>query len=104
MRRLAPAAADSPGEGRAFDSRRSAVAAGSARRVEQGEQAAGQDVAAQRQRSPEARLADGNAGRGMVAMSWLLIVGLKNAVLVLPLAVLALAAGRWARRPALAHV
>lgn len=37
-------------------------------------------------------------------MSWLLIVALKNAVLVLPLAVCALAAGRWARRPALAHL
>lgn len=37
-------------------------------------------------------------------MSWLLIVGLKNALLVVPLAVAALAAGRCFRRPALAHV
>ena len=37
-------------------------------------------------------------------MSWLLIVGLKNALLVVPLAVAAVAAGRCFRRPALAHV
>ncbi len=37
-------------------------------------------------------------------MSWLLIVGLKNAIIVVPLAVAALAAGRGFRRPALAHV
>ncbi len=37
-------------------------------------------------------------------MSWLLIVGLKNAIVVVPLAVAALAAGRCFRRPALAHV
>jgi beta-lactamase regulating signal transducer with metallopeptidase domain len=37
-------------------------------------------------------------------MSWLLVVVLKNAILVLPLAALALLVGRWWRRPALAHV
>lgn len=37
-------------------------------------------------------------------MSMLLIVGLKNAILVVPLALLAMAAGRWARRPALTHL
>jgi beta-lactamase regulating signal transducer with metallopeptidase domain len=37
-------------------------------------------------------------------MSWLLIIGLKNAILVAPLAVLALAIGRYSKRPALAHV
>jgi beta-lactamase regulating signal transducer with metallopeptidase domain len=37
-------------------------------------------------------------------MSWLLIIGLKNAVLIVPLALAALAAGRCFRRPALAHV
>lgn len=37
-------------------------------------------------------------------MSWLLAIGLKNAILALPLAALALAASRWSRRPALAHV
>ena len=37
-------------------------------------------------------------------MSWLLIVALKNAIIVVPLAVAALAAGRCFRRPALAHV
>src|SRR5213592_4147988 len=37
-------------------------------------------------------------------MSWLLIVALKNAILALPLAALALVVGRWCRRPALAHV
>src|SRR5687768_13792602 len=36
-------------------------------------------------------------------MSWLLVIGLKNAILVLPLAALAAAASRWSRRPALAH-
>jgi bla regulator protein BlaR1 len=37
-------------------------------------------------------------------MSWLLVPLLKNAILVLPLALLALAAARWSRRPALAHL
>jgi beta-lactamase regulating signal transducer with metallopeptidase domain len=37
-------------------------------------------------------------------MSWLLIIGLENAVLAVPLAVAAMAAGRLFRRPALAHV
>lgn len=37
-------------------------------------------------------------------MSWLLIIGLKNAILALPIAVLALGVGRLAKRPALAHV
>ena len=37
-------------------------------------------------------------------MSWLLIVGLKNAILVAPLALLALGIGRYSKRPALAHV
>lgn len=37
-------------------------------------------------------------------MSWLLVALLKNAILVVPLALLALAAGRWSRRPALAHL
>jgi bla regulator protein BlaR1 len=37
-------------------------------------------------------------------MSWLLVPLLKNAILVVPLALLALAAGRWSRRPALAHL
>ena len=37
-------------------------------------------------------------------MSWLLIIGLKNAVLIVPLALAALAAGRCFRRPALAHL
>src|SRR5687768_5384519 len=37
-------------------------------------------------------------------MSWLLIVGLKNAILVAPLAVLALGIGRYTKRPALDHV
>jgi beta-lactamase regulating signal transducer with metallopeptidase domain len=37
-------------------------------------------------------------------MSWLLIVCLKNAVLVAPLALLALGLSRWCRRPALAHL
>lgn len=36
-------------------------------------------------------------------MSWLLAIGLKNAILALPLAALALALSRW-RRPALAHL
>ncbi|HEX5104636.1 MAG TPA: M56 family metallopeptidase [Pirellulaceae bacterium] len=36
-------------------------------------------------------------------MSWLLIVGLKNAILVVPLAGLALGVGRFSKRPALAH-
>lgn len=37
-------------------------------------------------------------------MSALLIIGLKNAILVIPLALIALAVGRWARRPALSHL
>jgi bla regulator protein BlaR1 len=37
-------------------------------------------------------------------MSWLLAFGLKNAILALPLAALALAASRWLKRPALAHL
>jgi beta-lactamase regulating signal transducer with metallopeptidase domain len=37
-------------------------------------------------------------------MSWLLIVGLKNAILVAPLAFLAFGIGRYSKRPALAHV
>lgn len=37
-------------------------------------------------------------------MSWLLAVAVKNALLALPLAALALLVGRWLRRPALAHV
>ncbi|MBC7856644.1 MAG: hypothetical protein IAF94_24710 [Pirellulaceae bacterium] len=37
-------------------------------------------------------------------MSWLLVPLLKNAILVVPLALVALAAGRWSRRPALAHL
>src|SRR5947208_3853729 len=37
-------------------------------------------------------------------MTWLLTVALKNAILVLPLAALALVTARWLRRPALAHV
>ncbi len=37
-------------------------------------------------------------------MSALLIIGLKNAILVIPLALLALAIGRWSRRPALSHL
>src|SRR5687768_15709816 len=37
-------------------------------------------------------------------MSWLLILGLKNALLVIPLAMAALVVGRLFRRPALAHV
>src|SRR6266508_837931 len=37
-------------------------------------------------------------------MTWLLTVALKNAILVLPLAALAMLAARWWRRPALAHV
>ena len=37
-------------------------------------------------------------------MSWLLAIGLKNAILALPLAALALAASRWLKRPALAHL
>ena len=37
-------------------------------------------------------------------MSWLLAIGLKNAILALPLAALALAVARWSRRPALAHL
>lgn len=37
-------------------------------------------------------------------MSWLLIVGLKNAILVAPLAVLAWGIARWAQRPALSHL
>jgi beta-lactamase regulating signal transducer with metallopeptidase domain len=37
-------------------------------------------------------------------MSWLLIVGLKNAIFVAPLALLALGIGRYSKRPALAHV
>lgn len=37
-------------------------------------------------------------------MSWLLAIGLKNAILALPLAALALAVARWSRWPALAHL
>ena len=37
-------------------------------------------------------------------MSWLLIIGLKNAILVAPIALLALGIGRYSKRPALAHV
>jgi len=37
-------------------------------------------------------------------MSWLLIIGLKNAILVAPLALLAFGIGRYSKRPALAHV
>lgn len=37
-------------------------------------------------------------------MSALLIIGLKNAILVIPLALLAMVVGRWARRPALSHL
>src|SRR5262245_18452765 len=37
-------------------------------------------------------------------MSWLLVNGLKNAILALPLAALALVLARWLRRPALAHL
>src|SRR5438552_1749586 len=37
-------------------------------------------------------------------MSWLLVPLLKNAILVVPLALIALGAGRWSRRPALAHL
>jgi bla regulator protein blaR1 len=37
-------------------------------------------------------------------MTWLLAIGLKNVLLALPLAALALAAGRWWKRPALAHL
>lgn len=37
-------------------------------------------------------------------MSALLIIGLKNAILVIPLALIALAVGRWSRRPALSHL
>jgi bla regulator protein blaR1 len=37
-------------------------------------------------------------------MSWLLIVGLKNAIFVAPLAFLAFGIGRYSKRPALAHV
>jgi len=37
-------------------------------------------------------------------MSWLLVPLLKNAILVVPLALVALGAGRWSRRPALAHL
>jgi beta-lactamase regulating signal transducer with metallopeptidase domain len=37
-------------------------------------------------------------------MSWLLIVGLKNAIFVAPLALLAFGIGRYSKRPALAHV
>lgn len=37
-------------------------------------------------------------------MSWLLIIGLKNAILVAPLALLALGIGRYCKRPALAHL
>ncbi|HZL90828.1 MAG TPA: M56 family metallopeptidase [Pirellulaceae bacterium] len=37
-------------------------------------------------------------------MSWLLAIGLKNAIFALPLAALALAVSRWSRRPALAHL
>lgn len=37
-------------------------------------------------------------------MSWLLAFGLKNAILALPLAAVALAASRWLKRPALAHL
>ncbi len=37
-------------------------------------------------------------------MSWLLAIGLKNAILALPLAAVALAASRWLKRPALAHL
>jgi beta-lactamase regulating signal transducer with metallopeptidase domain len=41
---------------------------------------------------------------GESAMSWLLIFGLKNTLLALPLAALAFAAARWGKRPALAHL
>lgn len=37
-------------------------------------------------------------------MSALLIIGLKNAILVIPLALIALTVGRWSRRPALSHL
>jgi bla regulator protein BlaR1 len=37
-------------------------------------------------------------------MSWLLIIGLKNAIFVMPLALLAFGIGRYSKRPALAHV
>lgn len=37
-------------------------------------------------------------------MSALLIIGLKNAILVVPLALIAMAVGRWSRRPALSHL
>lgn len=37
-------------------------------------------------------------------MSWLLIIGLKNAIFVAPLALLAFGVGRYSKRPALAHV
>ena len=37
-------------------------------------------------------------------MSWLLVPLLKNAILVVPLALVALGVGRWSRRPALVHL
>lgn len=37
-------------------------------------------------------------------MSWLFVIGAKNALLCLPLALVALAAGRWPGRPALTHL
>ena len=109
MRRLVSAAADAPGQAGRSCRRTSGSRCGRCWTNLNGK--TGEETVGKRKKYRRRRIGIVIAGhvppgpsRRRIAMSWLVIIGLKNAVLVVPLALLAFGVGRFSQRPALAHV